>query len=291
MSDKQQEILKRAQACEKRYNQLTWLISAPEIIADNRYWRRLADEYAALEPIAAILSDANGTQHADFFNTLEHLLTTLSDNPVETAVIEVNAKHDNSFADELFTAYKTYAQKKGFTLLPAPEPVTSTRSLCITGAGAFDVLKAETGLHRAIYTVFANVEAEVSVYPYMPNYTAFVETDVKFDVFRSGGAGGQHVNKTESAVRATHLPSAVSVVCQDERSQHKNKQRALEQLKLRVKKHYDRQNANHINAAKKAAQKSVLVRVYDFARGSTESTVPQSLKAFVARGGRTLEFY
>lgn len=116
-------------------------------------------------------------------------------------------------------------------------------SLNILGYCAYGLLKNENGVHRLVRKSPFNSNAKrhtsfasVSVYPdiVMNNTISFNENDLKIETFKSGGAGGQHVNKTESAVRITHLPTNIVVQCQSDRSQHKNKANAYRQLKARL---------------------------------------------------------
>jgi len=149
------------------------------------------------------------------------------------------------WAEMLMRMYTRWAERRGFAvsvldLLAGEEAGLKSVSLEIAGQYAYGFLKAEKGVHRLVrispfdsqarrHTSFASV----FVYPVVDD-TIEIEVrdeDIRMDVFRASGAGGQHVNKTSSAVRMTHIPTGIVVSCQQERSQHKNKATALKMLK------------------------------------------------------------
>ena len=152
------------------------------------------------------------------------------------------------WAEMLLRMYLRWAEKQGFTtelieVSPGDVAGIKSASVSITGEYAFGWLRTETGVHRLVrkspfdsgnrrHTSFASVfvspeiddDIDVEVNP----------ADLRIDVYRASGAGGQHVNRTESAVRITHLPTNIVVQCQNDRSQHKNKATAMKQLKAKL---------------------------------------------------------
>src|SRR5206468_2908087 len=152
------------------------------------------------------------------------------------------------WAEMLMRMYTRWAGRRGFKvevldLLQGEEAGIKSAEIQISGQYAYGLLKAEKGVHRLVrispfdaqarrHTSFASV----FVYPVVNDEINIEirDEDVKMDVFRASGAGGQHVNKTSSAVRLTHLPSGIVVSSQQERSQHKNRQTALKMLKNRL---------------------------------------------------------
>jgi peptide chain release factor 2 len=181
---------------------------------------------------------------------LERMLSGPHDE--RNAILEINAgaggTEAQDWAEILTRMYMRWAEKKSFTIelleeVPGDGAGIKSTTLLISGMHAFGFLRSERGVHRLVrispfdsnarrHTSFASV----SVLPEMDDDIEIEirPEDLRVDTYRSGGAGGQHVNKTDSAVRLTHLATGIVVACQNERSQHKNKATAMKLLKSKL---------------------------------------------------------
>ena len=198
--------------------------------------------------------------------TLETLLTGKYDkcNAIITFHAGAGGTEAQDWASMLMRMYEMWAAKRGYgcevlDLLDGDEAGIKSATIQITGLNAYGYAKAEKGVHRLVrispfdasgrrHTSFASVEV-------MPEIEDEIDIkinpeDLKVDTYRASGAGGQHVNKTESAIRITHIPTGVIVACQNERSQHKNRDTAMKMLKAKLVEIAEQQQKDKIEDIK-----------------------------------------
>jgi len=303
-------IRRKLEKLDERFEEISRLLADPGVIARQGQFRELSMEYARLGPLidryrgflalegdAAIARELAMEEESSQLalrigaeeQELQRLLVPKDPHDDSNIFLEVRAGTGGDeaaiFAGDLFRMYARYAESKGWeveVLSESPGEHGGYKEIIsrIIGRGAYSLLKFESGTHRVQSVPATEAQGRihtsactVAILPELEAVEAvdLNPADLRIDTYRSSGAGGQHVNKTDSAIRITHLPSGIVVECQDERSQHKNRSRALSLLKARLLAN-ERQKQQSQQAQSRKLQvgsgdRSERIRTYNFPQG------------------------
>ena len=288
-------MFEKLEAVEKRYEELTKMISDPEVISNQSEWQKLMKEHASIEDIVLKFREYKKAKQAmdeakEMMEDkeLKFLLIPKDPDDDKNIICEIRAGAGGEeaalFAGTLFRMYTMYAERKHWKMEVLNENETGLGgykeiTFMVTGKGVYSRLKFESGVHRVqrvpdtessgrIHTSTATV----AVLPVVEDVEIEINpADIKMEVFRSSGAGGQHINKTSSAVRLIHEPTGIVVECQTERSQFQNRDNAMRMLRTKLYEMEKQKQDSEISSARKSqvgsGDRSEKIRTYNYPQG------------------------